>query len=218
MNINDVIRAVLEGTQQAQNAPQATPAGSTPPSVPTHQKGSTYPTPAPSPSMPAQQPSGNVLGDILGGILNGQGQATPGGNGGGMPSGSSGGMPWGDILGTFMGAGLGSVAANTVLAPIINQVAQRFNIPPRIAQMVVAFALAQLVQSHMQGGNGQTARGTFQTQHLINGMSSRDGVSQDYLHNAGLSHDLAQRTGLDTDTSAQALQFALNALGKQAGR
>ena len=160
--------------------------------------------------MPAQQqPSGNILTDVLGGILNGQRQSTPttttGGNG----------TPWGDILGTFMGAGLGSVAANTVLAPIINQVAQRFNIPPRVAQMVVAFAVAQLVQSRMQGGAGQTARGSFQTHQLVNDMASNNGVSQDYLHGTGLSHELAQRTGLDTNTSAQALQYALNSLGKQ---
>lgn len=81
--------------------------------------------------------------------------------------------------------------------------------------MIVAFALAQLVQSHVQGGTGQTPRGTFQTQQIVTHMGSTGGVGQDYLHNTGLSHDLAQRTGLDVNTSAQALQFALNSLGKQ---
>src|SRR5205814_4277432 len=94
------------------------------------------------------------------------------------------GIPWGDILGTMMGAGLDSVAANTVRAPIINQLAQRINIPPRVAQMIVAFALAQLVQSHMQGGTGRTARGTFQTHQLVSQLSSQDGVSQQYLHSS----------------------------------
>ncbi len=220
MDINDVIRAVLNGSPANQNSEQSLPQGSLPPRVISHEKGGTASSqPMPSQMPSPTQPSGDVLGDILGGVLGRHPSGTshtPTAPSGGTSSNTKGGMPWGDILGTMMGAGLGSVAANTVLAPIITQIAQRFNIPPRIAQMIVAFAIAQLVQSHMQGGKGQTSRGTFQTNQIMTHMGSPTGVSTDLLHNAGLSHELAERTGLDANTSAQALQFAFNALGQQA--
>src|SRR5438270_2924858 len=170
MDINDVIRAVLEGSP----APSA-PAASAPPRVISHQKQPTTPS---QPTQTQPQSGGDILTNILSGVLNGRHQPTAG------ATTVTAGIPWGDILGTMMGAGLGSVAANTVLAPIIDQLAQRFNIPPRVAQMIVAFALAQLVQSHIQGGTGRTARGSFQTQQLLSHISSQDGVSQQLLHNA----------------------------------
>src|SRR5207245_2946282 len=139
---HDVINAVLEGSQNSTGAPLSSSGGSTPPQVISHQKqpgGAAQPVPVQSPTA-----GGDILGSILSSVLGSKGQAggVLGGQsmpaGGGTPGASgTAGIPWGDIIGTMMGAGLGSVAANTVLAPIINQIAQRFNIPPLIAQIVV---------------------------------------------------------------------------------
>ena len=226
MDIHDVMNAVLQGSLAGNQAHPATTrqtawAGS-------HQKhaGSV------SQQAPAQPnvAVGDILGSILGGVFGNHAQPaqsqaipprvpSPGGGMGGqpMPSTSSAGtgINWGDILGTMMGAGLGSVAANTVLAPIITQLAQRFNIPPRIAQMVVAFAIAQLVQGHMQGGSVRTNKGAYQVTDLVDNMCGPNGCSDSYLNQTGLPHELADRTGLDPATSAKALQYAFNALGHQ---
>ena len=155
---------------------------------------------------PAQQPSGDVLGSSLGSVLNSQSQG--GVTGGGL----------GDILGSILGgSGLDSVGNNSALAPIIDQIAQRFNIPPAVARMVVAFAIAHLTQAHAQGGIGRTTTGNSQVGQLVNQMCSRGGCSPAYLHQTGLPGDLARHTGLDADQSAQILQYTLNTLGRQLG-
>ena len=226
MDIHDVINAVLQGSQAGSGAPLSSAAGSGPAPLISHQKA----TSTSSQPLPAQRTAvgGDMLGSILSGVLANRGkvnqsQTNPprvpasGGVLGGQasPSGSTSGsgFPMGDIMGTMLGAGLGSVAANTVLAPIINQVALRFNIPPRIAQMVVAFAIAQLIQGHMQGGTGQTKNGNFQVHEVVNSMGGPGGISDTYLTQTGMPHELADKTGLDVPTSTQALQYTFNALG-----
>lgn len=234
MDIHDVINAVLQGSQAQPGAPLS-PVGGSMPQAHSHQKQSGLPTQQ-GPAQPGMA-AGDILGSILSSVLGNHGQTSQGQtnpsqgtpprvpSGGGLggqtipsspsPSGSSvgGGIPWGDIMGTMLGAGLGSVAANTVLAPIITQLAQRFNIPPRIAQMIVAFAIAQLVQGHMQGGSAQTKNGNFQVHELVNNMCGPGGCSDSYMNQTGMPHELADRTGLDVPTSAKALQYAFNALG-----
>ena len=239
MDILDVIGAVMKGSQNSSQAPST--GGGTPFPAASHQKqpgGS--PRPA---QPQAASPGGDILGSILSSVLGGQGQTNTGGQSypsptntgmggtprvpssgipigqsvptGGGSSGTSGagGFPWGDIVSTVLGAGLGGVASNTVLAPIINQIAQRFNIPPQIAQMVVAFAIAHLVQAHLQGGAGQTQNGNFRVNEVVNGMGAPGGLSTTFLNQTGMPHELADRTGLDAATSTQALQYAFNALG-----
>jgi len=235
LDILDVINSVLQGSHNNSPAQQPTAGGA--PAPVSHQKqAGGAPWPAQSQAAPA---GGDILGTILSTVLSSHGQANPGqanpsqggvprvpGSGipigqnvpaGGSSAGTSnaGGFPWGDIVSTVLGGGLGGVASNTVLAPIIDQIAQRFNIPPRIAQMIVAFAIAQLVQAHVQGGTGQTRNGNFRVHEVVNGMGTPGGLSSSYLNQTGMPHELAERTGLDVATSTQALQYAFNALGSR---
>ena len=161
------------------------------------------------------QPSSGGLGDILGGILGGAGsgsaaQPSPGGLGG--------------ILGGILRGG--SLGANSFLAPIITELAERIGIPPAMASAVVSFLLGKLLSRPAGGaeispGRQQPSRrGATQAEgldldHLLDTLGTGQQPSSSYLRSTGIVDELSQQTGLDKDTALDSLKEVLGMLGTQ---
>ncbi len=176
------------------------------------------------------QPSGRSqqdqigLDDILGGILGGGAQQS-----GGSQQGQIG---IDDILGGILGGGSG-MNSNTFLGPIIQKLATQLGIPPAIAQMVVSFVLSKLLsgasaqsqatrpsqavprrqaqQQKQQGGQ------TVDLDDLLEQMSAGQTLDAGYLEKSGMTEELVQQTGMDSDTAAASLQEVFKALGGALG-
>ncbi len=149
-----------------------------------------------------QQPAGGqsseqaVLQMLEGVIANGAGQAA--GSGNAQPT--------------------GAVANNPMLGPIVNSLAQRMHIPPALAETVVAFAIGQLIS----GKTGAPAPGTgkpaaVDPNSLLQRVTSGQGVDPNYLHSTGMPQQLANQTGMDTQTATASLQHTLQMLGSTMG-
>jgi len=173
---------------------------------------------------------------VQGGPVAGQGQPDPasllqgilGGTGGlaGGPAQTSaagaGGL--GDLLGAIMGGGSPALESNSILAPIVNGLAEKIGLPPQIAQAVVAFVLGKLLERRMQPGlemppaaaQPEAARprgASLDT--VVQRMNSGKRVKKTQIRSAGLATELAEYTGLDRRTAEASLQEVLNGLGGQ---
>lgn len=219
MNITDLLQAVLKGaTNPPPNMTGDQPshgggAPGQPPLVPgleiPDEQGGGMPRP-PLGSGAPQQPMGGGLDDILGAILGGTTQPPTGRN---RPQQPMGGGGMGDILGAVLGGGGVNAADNSFLAPLVDQLANKLGLPPALAQVVVSFAVTKMLAAHASGGT----HGNFAVNHLMEHLNSDEGVPKDFAHSSGIAAELAQSTGLDTDTAAQALQTVYNAMGRQVG-
>lgn len=173
--------------------------------------------------------SAGGLGDILGGILGGGTGSTQGSSGGGL----------GDILGGILGGGTSSTQGSagaggglsSILAPIVQSLAQKMGLPPAIAQIVVGFALGKLLPSLMGGASSQAQKslpsqrraqtpsqsGGFDLDDLMDrlGSGNAQSVNASYLQSSGMAAQLAQQTGLDEDVAAQSLQQVFLTFGNQ---
>jgi hypothetical protein len=194
---------------------------------------------APQPGGAGQAGAGG-LPDLLGGILGGaDGKVDAGdiagilggilGGGGAAPQRAqprSGGL--GGILGGILGAGGANVGANSFLAPIIQELAERLGISPAIANAVVAFVMTSILP-RLLGGRGAVApqgarprRGRraqpeegLDLDHLLESMSSGRELEPAYFRSSGMADELAQQTGLDVNTAAESLQEVFALLGNQ---
>lgn len=162
----------------------------------------------PQGGTPTQSAGGDVLGSILGSMMGGGAMPQ-----GGMPAQSGGGDVLGSILGGLLGGGMGSSAlgSNAFLAPIIDAIANKLGIDPKIAQTIVTFALSALMSGAL-GGNQQ-----FDSAGLVARVSSGKPVTQKYLKESGLLSELTAQTGLDQKTAAKSLQQVFQAFGTQMG-
>ncbi len=105
-----------------------------------------------------------------------------------------------------------------LVAPLADSLANRFGLPPQIAQAVVLFAVTKLTEALMNRGNTPAAGGRGQEivgQQLLDRLSSGQGVDRQYLVNSGLAQELAQQSGMDEQTAAASLQHVLGGLGDQ---
>ena len=149
---------------------------------------------------------GDVLGSLLGGLL-----------GGGVPQG-----------GQQMPTASAGISSNSFLAPIVNGLAQKLGLPPAIAEVVVSFALTQLLNSLMNrasagGAPGMQSlaspqragegAGDLQMEDISQRFQSGQAIDTKYLRSAGLSQQLADQTGLDQKTAAASLEQAFQLLG-----
>ncbi len=163
--------------------------------------------------------AGDIAG-ILGGILGAGGAGAP------QPQPRSGGL--GDILGGILGGGGANFGANSFLAPIIQELAQRLGLSPAIANAVVAFVISTLLPRLLGGAAATPApRRSTQAQpqgldldHLLESLGSGQELEPAYFRSAGMADELAQQTGLDVDTAAESLQQVFGMLSSQlsAGR
>jgi hypothetical protein len=153
---------------------------------------------------------GDVLGSLLGGLL-----------GGGVPQG-----------GQQMPTAQAGISSHPFLAPIVNGLAQKLGLPPAIAEVVVSFALTQLLNSLMNrastgGAQGMQSfaspqragegAGDLQMEDISQRFQSGQAIDAKYLRSAGLSQQLADQTGLDHKTAAASLEQAFQLLGGALG-
>ena len=167
------------------------------------------------------QADDNPLADMLGGLMGG-GTASGGADAGdlleaflgGGSSQGAGGM--GDLLGTLTGGGSPNTGPSAMLAPMTDALAKKLGLPPKIAQMVVTFAITQLLSGGKRGG-APAGPGGLDLDDLMARAASGEGLDTDYIQSTGMADDLAQQTGLDSDTAARSLQEALQMMGGQTG-
>jgi hypothetical protein len=169
------------------------------------------------PAASANNPIGDILGGILGGGAMGGGatgiqdpiSAILGALMGGNPPPNA---NTGDVLGSVLGSSGTNATTNSFLAPIVDALAQKLDIPPAVAATVVNYAISKLIAAHASGGT----HGAFAVEHLMEHLNSESGVDHDFALSTGAAEELAQRTGLDEHTAASALQTAFNEIGARA--
>jgi hypothetical protein len=194
---------------------------------------------------------GDVLGSLLGGLMGGGGaqSAQQGAGDQGSLMGGSGaqGAQGGDVLGSLLGGLLGGgasqggqqmptasagISSHPYLAPIINGLAQKLGLPPAIAEVVVSFALTQLLNSLMsrasRGGTPgmSTAAGAQRAVEGVGGLQMEDiaqrfqsgqAIDAKYLRSTGMPQQLAEQTGLDLHTATGSLQHVFDMLASATG-
>ena len=208
--------------------------------------GGTQPRPEPG------KGSSDMLSELLGGLLGGGGAGGTGGLGGllegllGGAMGQGGGMPGGgmqpgtggmeDIPGAILGGGGGGTGmgtgSNSLLAPLVEGIAQKLKLPPQLVQIVVTFVLGKLLGGSMGAGAqpqqesqawprpGQDqppAQEGLNLDGLLDQMRSGAGVQSRTLAASGLTDELVQQTGMDPETAERALSEVFAALGSQMG-
>ncbi|MGB4802217.1 MAG: hypothetical protein WBV59_06155 [Anaerolineae bacterium] len=168
----------------------------------------------------AQQPGSGGLEDILGGLLGGAG-ATPGVS---QTPGSAGAGGLAQVLVQVLGG-------NREFAGIIEGLAAKIGLPPAVAQMVVTFVLEKLLggsstatsttssrKRQAAAAAPQTKTGRPRKQTRPDSGALRDMFQQGtriepgYLKRSGLASELAQRTGMDSATATQSLDYVFGAL------
>jgi hypothetical protein len=82
--------------------------------------------------------------------------------------------------------------------------------------MVLTFAITQLLSGGKRGG-ASTGQGGLDLDDLMVRAASGEGLDTDYIQSTGMADELAQQTGLDSDTAARSLQEALQMMGGQMG-
>jgi len=163
-----------------------------------------------------QDPLAEILGSILGG-----GTAQPR-----RSATQQDGFGLDDIIGAILG-GTGATSGTrgstsgvgSLLTPIAQALAEKLGLPPQIAATVVAFVLTKVLPSLMSGGSLSPAatpsRGSAGTQQQPGGLDL-DGLLEK-MGNAGMVDQLAQQTGMDSNTAAMSLQEVLQMLSGQQG-
>jgi hypothetical protein len=154
--------------------------------------------------------------DLIGGLLGGQAPQT------GQAPASPGLSDMMGILETILGAGRASQggglsqspAGNPImglLQPVVNKIAQKMNISPEIAMLVVTFVVQKLLAHHPTSGRDSTQ---FDLDDMLQQMSSGN-INPQTLQSSGMVDELAQATGLDHETAARSLDATLGVLGGQ---
>jgi hypothetical protein len=167
-------------------------------------------------------PGGLELGGLLGGLLGGMGGPTAG-VGPGQAAAGAGGL--GGIMDALLGGEGSGPASNSLLAPIVDGLAEKLGLPPQIAQAVVAFVLGKLMDRRLQPGldialtAGPEAARTraASLEDVVQQMNRGQQVTKTAIRDAGLAEELAAHTGLDRATAEASLQEVLNALGGEFG-
>jgi hypothetical protein len=182
--------------------------------------GATGQVPREHPSRPEPDATQDApdLGGLLQTVLGGAGGAGP------APSGGAGGL--GDILSAILGGGSSAMSSNSLLAPIVDKLAEKLGLPPQVAQAVVAFVLGKLLSSRAQPG-AQTRQASTTSpaaapqaaslEDIVTRMNSGQAVPRTAVRRTGMARELAAHTGLDQATAEAGIQEVLNALGGQIG-
>ena len=172
-----------------------------------------------------EQTGGGELGDLLGGILGGsaaQGTGDAGDVLGELLGGQQGGG-LGDVLNMFMGGGGANLGASPMLAPIVNEVAEKLGLPPAQVQMIVTFVVGKLLSARPGAGTvpsrgaGVTSPGSLDLHDLFERMTTGKDIDSAYLESTGMVAELSEQAGIDSDTAAQGLQQVLLTMGGQTG-
>jgi len=136
----------------------------------------------------------NLLGSLLGGVQ------TPAASG--QTPAASGQNVGGDILDLILNV-VQSPAASSQIQPIVNMVAAKIGIPPETALTVVTFAIHYLATNHgTKIANGEDMSDILQQHSNANFVEANNIATQ-----------LADKTGLDSQTAAKAMTEVFKLLG-----
>jgi hypothetical protein len=166
--------------------------------------------------QPTSQQGTDSMTDLIGSLLGGgQPQVTPQGSGS-----QQGGL--GDMLGVLemvMGnqSGQSNLTTNdpimALLQPYVKQLANKMNISPEIAVVVISFVVHKLLSHHPTSGRDSNS---FNLDDMFQQMSQGN-VDPSLLQSSGMVRELSRKTGLDEATTEQSLQLALGLVGKTVG-
>jgi hypothetical protein len=130
-----------------------------------------------------------LLGSLLGGQTGGMGTQT-------------GNQPVGNGLLNLVTSGQNPML-NSLIQPVVDQIANKIGIPPAIAMTVVTFAIHYMLSNHgTKVVKGEDISGVLQ-QH----------TSPKYLQSTGISQQLASQTGMKPKAAANALSEVFKLLG-----
>ncbi len=188
MSMEDILKVLVDSRQQQSNTPQ----------------------------QQNSDPMASLIGSLLGG---GQPQMQTQ-----QPSQNSGSSDLSGMMGMlemFMGASgqsnSGTSTANdpimTLLSPFIPALAQKVNISPQIATIVISFVVHKLLAHHPTSGRDSNS---FNFEDMLGQMSTGK-VDSNTLRQSGMVNELSMKTGLDDATTEQALQTAFSMVGKTVG-
>ena len=147
----------------------------------------------------------NQMADLVGGLLGGQ-SPTP-------STAPTGGL--GDMLGlleTVIGtsqAGAQPTSSDPILSmlqPFINQLAEKVNISPALATIVVSFVVHKILSHHPTSGRDST-------QFDLDDLLRTGAIGADTLQSSGMVRELSRSTGLDEKAASQSLDAAFSLLG-----
>jgi hypothetical protein len=163
--------------------------------------------------------------DLIGGLLSGaQGQshapvAPAGYQQQTQTQPQSGGL--GDMMGLlemFMGGNQSgatqSAAASDpimmLIQPYVSKLANKANIPPEIAMIVVSFVAHKLLSHHPTSGRDSSS---FDLDNLLSQMGSGN-IDKSIYQNSGMVKEISKSTGLDEATASKTLDAAFNLFGQ----
>ncbi|MBI3172208.1 MAG: hypothetical protein HYZ25_00705 [Chloroflexi bacterium] len=152
----------------------------------------------------------NQMADLVGGLLGGQ-SSTPAST----PAGGQGGL--GDMLGlleTVIGSGQTGAASQgtsndpimAMLQPFINQLAEKVNISPALATIVISFVVHKILSHHPTSGRDST-------QFNLDDLLSTGSLNTQTLQSSGMVKELAKATGMNEQTATRSLDAAFSLLG-----
>lgn len=155
-----------------------------------------------------QAPAGTIdMGDLIGTIL-----------GGSQRSGSTGNGGMADLIGAILGGGS---QQRGQINPIAQLLAEKLDIPPELAQVAVSFFISKFLSKQF-GDNGQTrdsfdigrAKDSIDLDDLLDNMDNSSGL-QTHFSDTGMARELAQQSGMDEKTAANALEEIVKIVGQQ---
>lgn len=147
----------------------------------------------------------NQMADLVGGLLGGQSPTPSAAPTGGL----------GDMLGlleTVIGSGQAGTQTTTsdpilsMLQPFINQLAEKVNISPALATIVVSFVVHKILSHHPTSGRDST-------QFDLDDLLRTGAIGADTLQSSGMVRELSRATGLDEKAASQSLDAAFSLLG-----
>lgn len=157
----------------------------------------------------------DAMTDMLGSLLGGQSSGS-----GGQQSGLGGVM---SLLEMFTGAGQqGSTNQSTLtgnplaglLQPLVKPLAEKLNISPEIATVIISFVLQKLLAHHPTSGRDSTQ---FNIDDLF-GQLSAGNLDPKMIQNSGMVEELSSVTGLDKAQARKSLNTAFAMVGRRALR
>lgn len=159
-------------------------------------------------SSQGADPMANLIGSLLSG---GRPQGMPQ-SGGSQPSGL------GDMMGmleTVMGSQSGPSNMGTgdpimaLLQPFVKQLANKMDISPEIAMVVISFVVHKLLSHHPTSKRDSNS---FNLDDMLQQMGTGQ-VDSGLLRSSSMVAELSKKTGLDEGTTEKSLQLALGLLG-----
>lgn len=204
MSMDDILKVLVDSRKQQQSASQ----GADPM---TDLIGSLLGGGSAPSGGSSQQSDG--MTEALGNLLGGQ-------SSGGQQSGLGGMM---SLLEMFTGAGgqggvgqsaLSSNPLGGLLQPLVKPLAEKLNISPEIATVVISFVLQKLLSHHPTSGRDSTQ---FNIDDLFSQLGSGK-LDPTTLKNSGMVDELANITGMDRPQARKSLNTAFAMVGRRALR